>query len=61
MPSAEVDKMVAGLQEEMKITVSRQEFERAAQIRDRIAELKRYAADVEKPQATAEGGAEWDK
>jgi len=61
LPSAEVDKMVAGLQEEMKITVSRQEFERAAQIRDRIAELKRYAADVEKPQATAEGGAEWDK
>ena len=61
LPSAEVDKMVAGLQEEMKITVSRQEFERAAQIRDRIAELKRYAADVEKPQASAEGGAEWDK
>jgi UvrB/uvrC motif len=60
LPRAEVDKMVKRLEDEMKLTASRQEFERAAQIRDRIAELKRYAADVDAPKASAEGGAEWN-
>lgn len=61
LPRAEVEKMVSRLEKEMKLIVARQEFERAAQIRDRITELKRYAADVSQPSAAAEGGAEWDK
>ncbi len=61
LPRAEVDKMVKKLAEEMKLVVARQEFERAAQIRDRIAELNRYAADVKTPLASAEGSVEWKK
>jgi hypothetical protein len=60
LPRAEVEKMVARLEAEMKLTASRQEYERAAQIRDRIAELRKYASDVSAPQASAEGASEWE-
>ncbi len=60
LPRAEVEKMVRKLEEEMELTAGRHEFERAAQLRDRIAELRRYAADIEAPQASSEGGREWD-
>ncbi|MBU4348458.1 UvrB/UvrC motif-containing protein [Patescibacteria group bacterium] len=45
LPKEEIDKMVANLEKELEIIVKKQEFERAAQIRDRIAELKRYGED----------------
>lgn len=42
LPKEEIEKMIVKLEEEMKSVVLSQEFERAAQIRNRIAELKRY-------------------
>lgn len=42
LPKAEIDKMVSELKKEMAAVVGHQEFERASQIRDRIAELNRY-------------------
>lgn len=60
LPRAEVEKMVQKLQSELQLIVARQEFERAAQLRDRIAELRRYAADVASLTASAEGGREWE-
>jgi len=44
LPKDEIDKMVAKLNEELKSVVNNQEFERAAQIRDRIKELQKYIA-----------------
>jgi hypothetical protein len=61
LPKAEIEKMVDNLREELKQVVSREEFERAAQIRNRIAELRSYSADVETPQTTAEGAQEWNE
>ncbi len=46
LPKKEIEKMIKKLKEEIKIVVKREEFERAAQIRNRIAELRRYEADV---------------
>lgn len=45
LPKKEMDKIVANLTKEMDLMVGRQEFERAAQLRDRIKELRGYAAD----------------
>jgi 4-alpha-glucanotransferase len=42
LPKEEIDKMIMNLKKELEVIVKKQEFERAAQIRDRIAELKRY-------------------
>lgn len=42
LPKAEIDKIVANLEREMALVAKRQEFERAAQLRDRIKELRRY-------------------
>lgn len=44
LPKAEIEKMVAQLVEEMRLLAGREEFERAAHIRDRIAELRGYEA-----------------
>lgn len=59
LPRAEIEKMVARLEKEMALLAKKQEFERAGQIRDRIAELRRYAADTEAPRFSKEGGREW--
>lgn len=59
LPRNEVEKMIAKLQAEMKLTAEKEEFERAAQIRNRIAELKRYESDEFK--TTKEGSREWDE
>lgn len=45
LPRQEVEKMIKQLEKEMKLVASRQEYERAAQIRDRIKELQRYASE----------------
>lgn len=45
LPKEEIEKMIGKLEEEMKSVVASQEFERAAQIRNRIAELRRYMKD----------------
>lgn len=60
LPKEEIDKMVKKLKEELKIVVGKEEFERAAQIRDRISELRRYETDTEKPIFTGEGSKEWN-
>lgn len=43
LPKKEIDKMIKNLREEMKLVAGREEYERAAQIRDRIRELGKYA------------------
>lgn len=48
LPKAEIDKIVANLQKEMELMASHQEFERAAQLRDRIKELRSYEAGTAK-------------
>ncbi len=47
LPKAEIEKIVANLEKEMALMASRQEFERAAQLRDRIKELRSYDKSVE--------------
>lgn len=42
LPKAEIEKIVANLTREMNLMSERQEFERAAQLRDRIKELRSY-------------------
>ena len=42
LPAKEMDKIVANLTKEMDLMSGRQEFERAAQLRDRIKELRSY-------------------
>jgi len=44
LPPAEIEKIVTNLTKEMNLMAERQEFERAAQLRDRIKELRSYAA-----------------
>jgi len=60
LPRAEIEKMIKKLDEEMAAVVKKQEFERAAQLRDRIAELRRYATDVATASFGAEGDREWE-
>lgn len=45
LPPKEMDKIVANLTKEMSLMAGRQEFERAAQLRDRIKELRGYATE----------------
>lgn len=45
LPRSEVEKMIKRLEKEMKLVASRQEYERAAQIRDRIKELEKYISE----------------
>lgn len=59
LPKAEIEKMIKKLEEEMRAVAKKHEFERAAQIRDRIAELSRYSADVSSPRFSSEGSREW--
>ncbi|MBI3572693.1 MAG: UvrB/UvrC motif-containing protein [Candidatus Kerfeldbacteria bacterium] len=42
LPAVEIKKMIAGLEKEMALVANQQEFERAAQLRDRIKELRGY-------------------
>lgn len=60
LPKAEVQKMVDRLEEEMKKLADNQEYERAAQLRDRANEVRQYAADVDKPKGTSSGTQEWE-
>lgn len=60
LPKEEVDKMIANLRVEIERVVKKEEFERAAQLRDRIKELEGYADDVELPQTSSEGTQEWE-
>ncbi len=60
LPRAEVDRMVGRLKEEMLRVASGQEYERAAQLRDRIKEVEQYAADVDAPTGTSAGTREWE-
>jgi hypothetical protein len=60
LPKAEVEKMIAHLQKEMALVAGRQEYERAAQIRDRIKELRGYESDdSSKLQTSGEGDQEF--
>jgi len=60
LPKKEIDKIIRRLNKEMNLLASQKEFERAAQIRNRIEELKKYSADVENPRFDKEGGREWE-
>ncbi|MDZ7798831.1 MAG: UvrB/UvrC motif-containing protein [Patescibacteria group bacterium] len=42
MPKKEIDKIINNLKKEIKAVVEKEEYERAAQLRDRIKELKNY-------------------
>jgi hypothetical protein len=42
LPKREIEKIIANLEKEMALVAARQEFERAAQLRDRIKELRQY-------------------
>ncbi len=42
LPKAEITKIIKNLEREMKLVAARQEFERAAQLRDRIKEIHQY-------------------
>jgi len=42
LPKSEIEKIVKNLERELKLVAGRQEFERAAQLRDRIKELRQY-------------------
>lgn len=42
LPKEEIDKIVKNLKKEIALMVKREEFERAAQLRDRIKELRNY-------------------
>jgi alpha-amylase/alpha-mannosidase (GH57 family) len=42
LPKAEIMKIIKNLEREMKLVAGRQEFERAAQLRDRIKEIRQY-------------------
>lgn len=59
LPREEVEKMLQRLEREMLRVAEDREYERAAQLRDRIKEVEKYAADVEKPQGTSAGDREW--
>lgn len=45
LPKKEIEKIIANLDKEMKLVAANQEFERAAQLRNRIKELRTYADD----------------
>lgn len=45
LPKKEIEKIVANLEREMELVAKRQEYERAAQLRDRIKELRGYAEE----------------
>ena len=42
LPKSEIMKIIKNLEREMKLVAGRQEFERAAQLRDRIKEIRQY-------------------
>jgi len=42
LPAAEIDKMIAVIEKEMDEVAKNREYERAAQLRDRIRELENY-------------------
>ena len=57
LPREEIEKMVKRLEEEMDLVALRREYERAAQIRDRIKELNKYVSDILRP--SSEGDQEF--
>lgn len=61
LPKREIDKMIKGLEKEMKLLAGQKEFERAAQIRDRIEELGRYAGNGDGVRFSSEGDREWQE
>lgn len=60
LPAAEVEKMITTLEQEMVLVAARQEYERAAQVRDRIKELKTYISDSPVVQSSPEGDTEFE-
>ncbi len=50
LPKEELEKMVSSIRREMLEVVKKEEYERAAQLRDRIKELEEYAGDKLKSQ-----------
>ena len=60
LPRAEVQKMIDRLKQEMDLVAGQQEYERAAQVRDRIRELTKYMSDNETAQPTAWGDKEFE-
>ena len=60
LPKEELEKMIAKLQEEMESVAVKKEYERAAQIRDRIAELRRYQHGASLQHMIKEGDKEWE-
>ena len=48
LPKKELTKIINNLKKELKSVADKQEFERAAQLRDRIKELETYADDTSK-------------
>jgi hypothetical protein len=60
LPKAEVQKMVDQLQAEMLLVAGRQEYERAAQVRDRIQELEKYISDSAAASPSTWGDQEFD-
>ena len=59
LPASEIDKMTIELTKQLKQVVAAQEFERAAHIRDRIAELNKYKKEQHPFALSAEGDKEW--
>lgn len=45
LPKAEIEKIILKLNEDLKLVVTNEEFERAVQIRNRIQELRQYIKD----------------
>ena len=58
LPKEEVEKMIVNLSKELEILAQKQEFERAAQIRDRISELRRYSSEEINSAFSSEGDSE---
>jgi len=59
LPKKEIDKIITNLKKEIKTLVQDEEYERAAQLRDRIKELERYSTETEKARFSKEGSEEW--
>ena len=59
LPAKEINKMTIELGKQLKQVVVAQEFERAAHIRDRIAELNKYKKEQHPLALSAEGDKEW--
>lgn len=53
LPPKEIDKIIENLRREVAAVAAREEYERAAQLRDRIKELEQYRDKSKSPSAHA--------